>query len=91
VKEPHPIKREEKTPPGLANAAAKFTSPQDQDSTRANPLYTDFEPRAYVPPEVKAEEKKAENVLTSPKSPASIRKETIHRLESWLKNIKKET
>ncbi len=50
-----------------------------------------FEPVEYAPPHVAEQhrpaEKKAQPVM---KSPAAGRKETIERLESWLKNIMKE-
>jgi hypothetical protein len=64
----------------------------DPLSAQTKPAYTDFEPRDYVPPGTeKPSEEKEEKVSAATKSSTVIRKETIHRLEAWLKNIKKET
>jgi tetratricopeptide (TPR) repeat protein len=90
-KEKPAAKTEERPPAGLDNAIGKFVSPPDQGLAQEKLVYTDFEPREYMPPAAKTVETKAEKVLEAPKSPTAIRKETIHRLEAWLKNIKKET
>lgn len=69
-------------------------------AAQPKPIYNDFEPREYAPPmeepalvETKVEpvEEKAERPRAATKSPTAIRKDTIERLESWLKNIKKES
>ncbi|HXY54956.1 MAG TPA: tetratricopeptide repeat protein [Nitrospirota bacterium] len=61
------------------------------DVTPPKPLETGFEPVEYVPPQAAEKheplEKKAPPMM---KSPMAGRKETIDRLENWLKNIKKE-
>lgn len=62
------------------------------------PVFADFEPREYTPPQTAAPvEPELEPVVKKTvteehavKSPTEIRKDTIDRLESWLKNIKKE-
>lgn len=61
-----------------------------QETMRAKPLYTDFEPREYVPPEAEPVEPSTQKPHAAPKSPKASRKETIDRLESWLNTIKKE-
>jgi tetratricopeptide (TPR) repeat protein len=67
-----------------------------KETTRAKPAFTDFEPREYVPPQAEPVEPEpvgatAQKTHAAPKSPKASRKETIDRLESWLKNIKKES
>jgi len=66
-----------------------------QETTRAKPAFTDFEPREYVPPQAEPQAEPvgatAQKIHAAPKSPKASRKETIDRLESWLKNIKKES
>ncbi len=54
------------------------------------PPYTDFEPREYIPPSAAPREEPEENVPVDANQPGLSRKETIDRLEHWLKNIKKE-
>jgi hypothetical protein len=64
-----------------------------REGSQAKPLFTDFEPREYMPPKDEfepAEQKAGVNQGASRPSKASKR-ETIVRLETWLKNIKKET
>ncbi|HEY6010054.1 MAG TPA: hypothetical protein VIX18_01185, partial [Nitrospirota bacterium] len=58
----------------------------------AKPLFTDFEPREYVPPkdEFEPAEQKVEAAPAVSMSSKAARRETIDRLETWLKNIKKE-
>jgi tetratricopeptide (TPR) repeat protein len=69
-------------------------------AAQPKPMYTDFEPREYAPPTEEAElveasvapvVEKAERPRAATKSSTAIRKDTIERLESWLKNIKKES
>lgn len=69
-------------------------------AAQPKPIYNDFEPREYAPPmeepalvETKTApvEEKAERPRAATKSSTAIRKDTIERLESWLKNIKKES
>ncbi|MFA5074058.1 MAG: tetratricopeptide repeat protein [Nitrospirota bacterium] len=70
--------------------------PDGPEFSRTQPPYTDFEPREYVPPDAEPIEIKREPEPVPEKAqetvtlPHAIRKETITRLESWLKNIKKE-
>jgi tetratricopeptide (TPR) repeat protein len=55
--------------------------------------FTDFEPREYVPPkpEPVPEDHDEEREPVAQKTSKVNKKETIERLEAWLKNIKKET
>ncbi len=62
-----------------------MTSPAQKSGIR--PLYTDFEPREYVPP---AAEPAGDAVQAAPAPSIASRKETLDRLETWLKNIRKE-
>jgi tetratricopeptide (TPR) repeat protein len=78
------------TPMAGLDEADKFVPPVDQEFAKSKPLYTDFEPREYTPPKTETVEATAEQTAAAPKSSAANRKETITRLESWLKNIKKE-
>jgi tetratricopeptide (TPR) repeat protein len=66
-----------------AEETREFTPPKHFD--------VGFEPVEYVPPQVTENHQPVET-KTQPvmKSPAAGRKETIERLESWLKNIMKE-
>ena len=61
------------------------------DVTQPKPLDAGFEPVEYVPPQA-AEKHEPLEKKTTPmmKSPMAGRKETIDRLENWLKNIMKE-
>jgi hypothetical protein len=61
-----------------------------QETAREKPLYTDFEPREYIPPDAEPRKESKEKAQATPKQPATVRKETIDRLENWLKNIAKE-
>ncbi len=67
-----------------------FMPGPDQESVRPKPHYADFEPREYIPPDAELRAAKAEKVQVASKQSAATRKETIDRLENWLKNIKKE-
>jgi hypothetical protein len=67
-----------------------FTSPRAKDSSRVKPLYSDFEPREYTPPSAEPGPEKEMKMTAALKQPAVARKETIDRLENWLKNIIKE-
>ena len=64
------------------------------EGSRSQPAFSDFEPREYSPPQAGQEaepvEMQAKTTGAATKSSRAIRKETIDRLESWLKNIKKE-
>jgi tetratricopeptide (TPR) repeat protein len=71
------------------NAFDIFTSPRATESSREKPLYNDFEPREYIPPSAEPRAKDAK-MTASLKQPLVARKETIDRLENWLKNIIKE-
>lgn len=75
---------------GRDQGTGKVTPPLAHETTRAKPLFTDFEPREYTPPEAEPVGTIAEKPHAAPKSPKTSRKETIDRLESWLRNIKKE-
>jgi len=78
---------------GEALSPGAFAELPDQEFSQAKPAYTDFEAREYVPPEPQPSpvETKTELEHIASKSPTTLRNETIHRLEAWLKNIKKET
>ncbi len=69
--------------PPAAKETKEFTPPKQFD--------VGFEPAEYAPPRVaeqhRTTEKKSQQFM---KSPSAGRKETIERLESWLKNIMKE-
>jgi tetratricopeptide (TPR) repeat protein len=67
-----------------------FMPPQNEELNKARPANPDFEPREYVPPGAEPVEPKEEPVSATTKAPSANRKETIDRLENWLKNIKKE-
>ncbi len=64
--------------------------PPPQEAAREKPLHDDFGPREYAPSEAGPRGEKREKVHAAPKQPAIARKETIDRLENWLKNIVKE-
>jgi tetratricopeptide (TPR) repeat protein len=83
-----PAVMEEKT--GEKNSFDIFTSPRAKDSSRVKPLYSDFEPREYIPPSAEPGPEKETKMTAALKQPAVARKETIDRLENWLKNIIKE-
>jgi len=78
------------TPTAGFDETDKFVPPVDQEFAKSKPLYTDFEPREYTPPKTETIEATAEQTAAAPKSSAANRKETITRLETWLKNIKRE-
>jgi hypothetical protein len=92
--------RSEWPPAGRDEKTENFASPPAQEFKRERPVYTDFEPREYVPPKAEPvetketktehEETKMEKVHAVPKTSTASRKETIDRLESWLRNIMKE-
>jgi tetratricopeptide (TPR) repeat protein len=63
---------------------------EPQEFSRARPAFTDFEPQEYIPPKGEPLEEKTEKAHAAPKPPPASRKATIDRLETWLKNIKKE-
>jgi tetratricopeptide (TPR) repeat protein len=69
------------------------SQPAAREGSQTKPSFTDFEPREYMPPKDEfepAEQKVGVNQGAARPSKASKR-ETIVRLETWLKNIKKET
>ncbi len=51
---------------------------------------TDFKLREYMPLDISSSETEVEQVNSTPQQSIKNRKETIERLETWLKNIKKE-
>jgi tetratricopeptide (TPR) repeat protein len=91
-KERHAAKKEERPLMGLEEEVSSPLPESGPVLAQTKPAYTDFEPREYVPPAApQPGETKEETVFAAAKSSTVIRKETIHRLEAWLKNIKKET
>jgi len=77
-------------PATVSDKTDDLVRPGDQEFGKSKPIYTDFEPREYTPPKTESIEAVPEQSRVAPKSSAANRKETIHRLEAWLKNIKKE-
>jgi tetratricopeptide (TPR) repeat protein len=76
-------------------AAQEYAPPapateEPQEFSRAKPAFTDFEPQEYVPPKEEPFAEKAEKAHAAPRPQLASRKATIDRLETWLKNIKKE-
>jgi tetratricopeptide (TPR) repeat protein len=63
---------------------------EPQEFSRARPAFTDFEPQEYVPPKEEPFAEKTEKAHAAPRPQPASRKATIDRLETWLKNIKKE-
>ncbi len=93
--EPKEYRPTAETEPGKQASVKKepydiFMPGPDQESVRPKPHYADFEPREYIPPDAELRAVKAEKVQVASKQSAATRKETIDRLENWLKNIKKE-
>ncbi len=69
-----------------------FGEQAEGEPVSKKPPYNDFEPREYIPPTASLREKPPEEkVPVEAKQPGVARKETIDRLEHWLKNIKKES
>ncbi|HUL00834.1 MAG TPA: tetratricopeptide repeat protein [Nitrospirota bacterium] len=93
AKETTAVKAKEWPTAGM-DEADKFVPPVEREFAKSKPIYTDFEPREYTPPQTESPEVQTEvpeeQAHVAPKSSAANRIETIHRLESWLKNIKKE-
>jgi hypothetical protein len=79
-------------PAGKAPVLNAFAPSPSREPSQARPLFTDFEPREYMQPKDEPEpaEHKAEVTQASSKPSIAARRETIDRLEFWLKNIKKE-
>ena len=73
-----------------APTADIFASSLDQKSSKTNEASFNFEPREYIPPDASPRETKAGKIHLTPRQSIASRKETIDRLENWLKNIKKE-
>lgn len=69
-----------------------FAPPPPREPSQGKPLFTDFEPREYVPPKDEFEQvvNKAEVTQAASRPSIAAKRETIDRLETWLKNIKKE-
>ena len=67
-----------------------FASSLDRESSKTTEASLDFEPREYIPPDAPPREAKEGKVHLAPRQSIASRKETIDRLENWLKNIKKE-
>ncbi len=84
--------------PGDESAAGKapdldaFAPSPSREPSQGKPLFTDFEPREYVPPKDVFEpvEHKVEVTQAALRPSTAAKRETIDRLETWLKNIKKE-
>ncbi len=79
-------------PAGKAPDLDAFTPPPSREPSPGKPLFTDFEPREYVPPKDVFEpvEHKVEVTQAALRPSTAAKRETIDRLETWLKNIKKE-
>lgn len=71
-------------------APAAPATEEPQEFSRARPAFTDFEPQEYIPPKEDPFEEKTEKAQAASKPQPASRKATIDRLETWLKNIKKE-
>lgn len=69
-----------------------FAASPPREPSQGKPLFTDFEPREYVPPKDEFEQvvNKAEVTQAASRPSIAAKRETIDRLETWLKNIKKE-
>jgi hypothetical protein len=69
-----------------------FTSRSTEATPRTETKQGDFEPREYAPPKAESRpaEPKVEQIVKSPEPPKAVKRETIDRLETWLRNIKKE-
>jgi len=67
-----------------------FASSLARESSKTTEASLDFEPREYIPPDASPRVTKDEKVHLTPRQSITSRKETIDRLENWLKNIKKE-
>lgn len=75
---------------GPEEAYGAVEQPASRAFTGTRPVSADFEPREYIPPGAELRAGKKAEAHTAPKQPAAGRKETIDRLETWLKNIAKE-
>ncbi len=82
--------REWTVPSAPGTASDEIFLPPLEETTRAIPPYTDFEPREYIPPTEEHPSAKEEAAGTAQKSKATPHKATVDRLEHWLSNIKKE-
>jgi len=67
-----------------------FASSVDRSFSFKHEMDGDFEPKEYIPPDAFSPESQEEKVHGTPRQSMVARKETIVRLENWLKNIKKE-
>ncbi len=67
-----------------------FASSRSRISSKTTAASVDFVPREYIPPDSSPPKANEENVDIIPRQSVVARKETIDRLENWLKNIKKE-
>ena len=76
---------------GKEPAAFDVSAPPAQEYARAKPAFSDFEPREYVSPKTEAGPSgRAEDAPAAPMTSKTSKQATIDRLETWLKNIKKE-
>ncbi len=71
-------------------ASGIVASSRDRKSVKTNEASVDFEPREYIPSDGLPREASEGKVRLTPLQSITARKETIDRLENWLKNIKKE-
>jgi tetratricopeptide (TPR) repeat protein len=87
-----PAEREEPPTVRRESGTDLFTSTPAETAAWKEPKPGDFEPREYVPPktEPRPVEPKVEQVVKAPQPPKAVKRETIDRLETWLRNIKKE-
>jgi tetratricopeptide (TPR) repeat protein len=76
-------------PPGGPSVDEIFMPPQEETS-KLQSQYIDFEPSEYIPPTAEQLPIEKETAHTPPKSGTAAHKATIDRLEHWLSNIKKE-
>jgi len=88
--EPEEVTEEHTQAVAEVPSADIFASSLDKESSKATEAVLDFEPRENVPPDTSTREAKEERVHLTPRQSLASRKETIDRLENWLKNIKKE-
>ncbi len=77
--------------PAEKELGGAFMEQPEQEAARQKAPYTDFEPREYIPPTAALREERTEKVPAEAGPQGMGRKDTIDRLEHWLKNIKKET
>jgi hypothetical protein len=91
-REYRPSMEKEERPVGREPGSDLFISPPSRESSRPEPLSRELEPREFVPPksELKPADAKGEQANRAQQPSRTAKKETIDRLETWLRNIKKE-